>query len=143
MSELTSCGVLLYRNTPPPLSFLLLRHPTRWDLPKGHVDPGETELQCALREMEEETGFARDDVRLHTDFRFVQEYEVRYKRTGYKPMQKSLVIFLGELLNDAPIVLTEHEDCQWFSWSPPHQIQEQTIDPLLSQVESYFGSADL
>lgn len=27
-----------------------------WDLPKGHVDPGEVHLQTALREVEEETG---------------------------------------------------------------------------------------
>ncbi len=28
----------------------------KWDLPKGHIDPGETREQCALREVEEETG---------------------------------------------------------------------------------------
>lgn len=27
-----------------------------WSLPKGHVDPGETDLQAAYREIEEETG---------------------------------------------------------------------------------------
>ena len=28
----------------------------RWDLPKGHVDPGESDAECAVREVEEETG---------------------------------------------------------------------------------------
>lgn len=28
----------------------------KWDLPKGKLDPGETLAQCALREVEEETG---------------------------------------------------------------------------------------
>ena len=27
-----------------------------WDMPKGHVEPGETLEQCALREVQEETG---------------------------------------------------------------------------------------
>ncbi len=28
----------------------------RWDLPKGHVDEGESEAECAVREVAEETG---------------------------------------------------------------------------------------
>ncbi len=30
-------------------SFLLMKHRNRYDLPKGHVDSGETEMQTALR----------------------------------------------------------------------------------------------
>jgi len=30
-----------------------------WSLPKGHVDPGETTLQAAVREIEEESGILR------------------------------------------------------------------------------------
>ncbi len=37
-------------------SMLLIRRNGRWDLPKGKVEPGETLLQAALREVEEETG---------------------------------------------------------------------------------------
>lgn len=36
---------------------LLLRHKRgSWVFPKGHLDPGETRLQAALREVEEEAG---------------------------------------------------------------------------------------
>ena len=37
-------------------SMLLIQRNGRWDLPKGKVEPGETLLQAALREVEEETG---------------------------------------------------------------------------------------
>lgn len=37
---------------------LMIRCRNRWDLPKGHVEPGETPDQAALREVEEETGIA-------------------------------------------------------------------------------------
>lgn len=35
---------------------LLIKRNGRWDLPKGKVEPGETLVQAALREVEEETG---------------------------------------------------------------------------------------
>ena len=31
-----------------------------WSLPKGKADPGETDIDCALREVREETGFVCD-----------------------------------------------------------------------------------
>lgn len=37
---------------------LLILRNNRWDLPKGKVESGETLLQAALREVEEETGIA-------------------------------------------------------------------------------------
>jgi hypothetical protein len=34
---------------------------------------------------------------------------------------------------------SEHLGFEWFKWQPPHQIQELTIDPLLSSVEKYLA----
>ena len=36
--------------------YLLIHRRGKWDLPKGKLDPGETIEQCAVREVEEETG---------------------------------------------------------------------------------------
>jgi bis(5'-nucleosidyl)-tetraphosphatase len=138
MRQLKSCGVILFRRE-PELSFLLMKHPDRWDLPKGHVDPGETELECALREMEEETGLPRDSVEIDQSFRFSEVYYPVYKRSPGEKIEKTLVIFLGWLKADRPIQLTEHAGCQWFPWNPPHAIQKNTIDPLLNEVESHFS----
>ena len=35
------------------------QHGTSWSLPKGHLEAGETPLEAALREIEEETGVTR------------------------------------------------------------------------------------
>ncbi len=42
--------------TAPDGTMLLIKRNGRWDLPKGKVEAGETLLQAALRETEEETG---------------------------------------------------------------------------------------
>ncbi|MEM7782191.1 MAG: NUDIX domain-containing protein [Planctomycetota bacterium] len=141
MAKLKSCGFLLIREK-PARQFLLMRHPDRWDLPKGHVDPGETNLQCALRELEEETGISTDDIEIDDDFKFKHKYAVRYKRTDHKVKQKKLIIYLAKLINSVEIQLTEHDGYEWFDWNPPHKIQEKTIDPLLAAVEEHFSDPD-
>uniref|UniRef100_UPI0040570BBE NUDIX hydrolase n=1 Tax=Alistipes sp. TaxID=1872444 RepID=UPI0040570BBE len=35
---------------------LMIYRNNRWDLPKGHIDSGESEEECAVREIAEETG---------------------------------------------------------------------------------------
>lgn len=113
-----------------------MRHPDRWDLPKGHVDPGESEMVCALRELAEETSLTAGDIELVPDFRFAHQYQVREKRDG-KLYDKTLVVFLARLVRDANIHCTEHGGFEWFRWSPPHRIQERTIDTLLAAVEAF------
>lgn len=137
--ELRACGVLLTRGTPVD-SFLLMKHADRWDLPKGHVDPGETLVECALRELEEETGIPRQQVQLDSHFEFRQQYQVCYPRTGNRPLWKELVVFLGKLQGEVDIIPTEHLGFQWFDWQPPHQIQAQTIDPLLAELDRFLQS---
>ncbi len=57
-----SCGTLVIS----PRRELLLCHVThthKWDIPKGMLDPGETELEAAMRELREEAGLAFDPAR--------------------------------------------------------------------------------
>ena len=124
----------------PELQFLLMQHASRWDLPKGHVDPGETEYQTALRELHEETGIRDKDIELDPHFRFSLMYTVRLKRFKGQPRQKELVVFLARLRKKKlDLTLTEHIGYQWMDWNPPHQIQANSIDPLLYAVDRYWS----
>lgn len=135
--ELFSSGFLLFRKQ-NLLQFLLMKHADRWDLPKGHLDPGETKEQAALRELSEETGLNTSDVWIDREFKYESQYWVSYKRGGNRKQLKQLTIYLGLLTQDREIVPTEHLGFAWFDWSPPHQIQTETIDPLLLKIRQYF-----
>ena len=168
MGKLKSCGFLIFRDKPKhetersdtttttnpllkvdshlpltmgQISFLLLKHPGRWDLPKGHVDPGETNMECAIRELEEETGIQKQDLVIDPDFKYKQRYMVSSKRTKGKPKKKKLIIYAAKLRQPVELKLTEHEGFQWFDWTPPHYIQEKTIDPLLEAIHNHWQAS--
>ena len=142
MRQVKSCGVLLFRRN-PELSFLLMKHPHRYDLPKGHVEPGESEIECALREMWEETGVPIDQVTLDPDFRFEELYHPIEPRFGSERVEKTLVIFLGFVNQVNQIQVTEHGGHEWRTWNPPHSVQRYTINPLLAAVEGHFAKKSM
>jgi len=142
--ESEAAGFLLITGTngiskrQPPQLFLLMEHHDRWDLPKGHVEPGETLMQAAMRETFEETGIETSAIDVFTDFQFSDQYRVRYEKPVPKECWKQTTIFLGVVSQPFEVVLTEHTGYRWFPWSPPHQIQPKMIDPLLAAVQQFF-----
>lgn len=138
MTQPISCGFLIVRGNPIE-SFLLMKQTRRWDLPKGHVDEGETELQCALRELQEETGIVAEDIEIDPTFSYENRYMVNQKRYGGKGfVEKKLLVYLARLKYPVKITVTEHDSYRWFSWNPPHRIQDLTIDPLLETLERHL-----
>jgi bis(5'-nucleosidyl)-tetraphosphatase len=141
MLEVRSCGVMVFRRE-PELSFLLMRHVDRYDLPKGHVEEGETDEVCAFRELFEESGLSSDDIALVPDFQFRTIYYPRSRRHGGVVVKKTVIIYFGWLeRGDRPIRLTEHQAYEWVKWSPPHRFGNGTIDGVLAQIEPLLRSS--
>jgi 8-oxo-dGTP pyrophosphatase MutT (NUDIX family) len=69
-------------------------------LPKGHIDPGETALEAALREVREEAGVEAELVRELGDVRYW------YRREG-RSIPKSVVFYLLRYLSGDP---EDHDD---------------------------------
>lgn len=111
MKKEKSCGALVYRYDNGRLLLLLLRHRHggHWSFPKGHVEGTETEIETALREVQEETGL---HVSLQEGFRHTVEY---YPKPGVK---KQVVYFLGKALPNEPTVRQEVEisELKWVEW---------------------------
>ena len=133
-----AAGVLLMTQRDGQPHFLLMRHPNRWDLPKGHLEPGESFRQAALRETEEETGFAAESIVLDSTFCHELNYSVTYRKYPGETFDKTVQYFLGHIVDPPELRLTEHESATWFRWNPPHQpIQSETIDGLIAAVHKH------
>lgn len=132
-----AAGYLVFRNA-QRLEFLLMKHPDRWDLPKGHLDEGENCIEAAKRELFEETGIPIDAIWTDPQFCFVHRYWVTNRKKPEQKSLKELTIFLGLLLRPIELVCSEHPDYKWWDWNPPHDIQSQTIDPLLESIAKHF-----
>jgi len=76
-------------------------------LPKGHIDPGESALAAALREVREEAGVVAEPIH--------ELGEVRYwYRRGGRPIAKSVVFFLLRFLSgDTSNHDDEVEEARW------------------------------
>lgn len=83
-------GGLVWRPSSTSSGFeVLLVHRPRyddWSFPKGKLEPGETEAECAVREVEEETGFVcrsgRELIAVH-----YEDAQGRPKRVRYWDMR--------------------------------------------------------
>ena len=76
-------------------------------LPKGHVDPGETPLQAAEREVREETGIVAEPVRELGEARYW------YRRDGHT-ISKAVSFFLFSYVNgDTADHDDEVEEVRW------------------------------
>jgi 8-oxo-dGTP pyrophosphatase MutT (NUDIX family) len=139
MRSVQSCGVIVFRRQ-PELSFLLMKHRDRLDLPKGHREEGETEVECALRELGEETGLTAADVHLDEGFRHTVTYHPIYKRLGER-VEKTVVLFLGWLVTDAEVRVSEHEGHEWRAWAPPHSLGQPTVDSVLAACARHFAAS--
>jgi 8-oxo-dGTP pyrophosphatase MutT (NUDIX family) len=108
VDETSAGGLVVDRTGAEPRAALIARHDRRgrlvWSLPKGHVEDGETPVQAAVREVEEETGIrGRVVAPLGTiDFWFVAD-----QRRVHKTVHHFLLEADSGELSDADIEVVE------------------------------------
>ena len=102
MRYIKSCGFIVYKEENNENYYLIIKsHNGDVGFPKGHMEPGENELQTAIRELKEETGIDVDTIH---DFR----YQIEYSLPRVPDAMKQTVYFLGKCASD-DIIIQEAE----------------------------------
>lgn len=83
MKQEKSCGCIVIDDGKVLLVKHILGH---WDLPKGHMESKETEIETAVREIKEETNI---DVEINQNYRYTIEYSPE------KDVCKEVVYFIA------------------------------------------------
>lgn len=119
-------------------SFLLIQHQAgHWGFPKGHANSGESHLQTACRELQEETGIS--DYTLLEGVSFSESYT--FTRKG-ETFAKTVTYFLA-LVKSATVV-QQIEEIQNYTWANYETaINLITYAPsrqILQDVNQYLNS---
>lgn len=134
--EVWAAGGAVWRVVDGTIELLLAHRDSHgdWTMPKGKLDPGETLRACALREVEEETGFAcTTGERLSL---------VTYTDARGRP--KAVVYWTMQIERGAFVPNTEVEAVAWFDLASARATLTYTHDvELVDEIEAAISSSTI
>jgi 8-oxo-dGTP pyrophosphatase MutT (NUDIX family) len=108
---------------------LLIHRRGKWDLPKGKLDEGENIEQCALREVEEETGLKNVILNKPLTITYHTYHE------GARSILKESHWFLMEVNGEQELKPQYEEDIQEVKWVKPSQLKNYFEEAFPSVVD--------
>lgn len=113
-----SAGAVIFRKENGKTLFLLLHYPfgsrtkkNYWDLPKGHIEKGESLEETTKREVKEETGI--DDLEFVSGFKETIKYFFKLKGEN---IMKFATFFLAKTKTKEIKLSDEHIGCEWLDY---------------------------
>jgi len=136
-----SAGAIIFRKKNKKIYYLLLHYPSGakapkeyWDLPKGHIEKGENEIETARREVEEETGLK--------DIKFVEGFKewIKYffKFEG-KNILKFVTFYLVETKTKEVKISFEHLGYKWLPYEKAlEKLTFKNAKEILKKANDYL-----
>lgn len=128
----SSCGAVVFRYENNIRKYLLIRNKrsAHWGFPKGHIEPGETEEETAMREVLEETGL---HIEILPGFVKKSDYTIQGK------IEKSVSIFLAKTKDTRyKLQVEEIEECGWFDFNTAQKTLNYENDKLILNEAKAF-----
>ncbi|HOX30573.1 MAG TPA: NUDIX domain-containing protein [Candidatus Paceibacterota bacterium] len=115
-----SAGAVIYRKAGDKIYYLLLRYPALshrakkdyCDFPKGHLEPGESDVEAMRREVAEETGIS--DLKIAKGFRETIKY---FFVVGEKKIFKIVSFYLARTETAEVKISSEHTGFDWLEFN--------------------------
>ena len=128
--QISAGAIIFRREIGGGIKFLLLYHGRNyWNFPKGRLEKGEQATAAFLREVEEETGLKRGDLKIISGFRATDRYTfgegpAYYRRFHNKvnaervrgAIFKIVIFYLVETKKSEVVISDEHEGFGWFGY---------------------------
>ncbi|MDE1823072.1 MAG: NUDIX domain-containing protein [Candidatus Micrarchaeota archaeon] len=138
-----SAGAFIYKKSNGKVLFLVLQKIRRgtehnekrleYDLPKGHIEKGESAEQAAIREIKEEAGLSVSLVPYFHEATKYFFYENRQK------IFKQVKFFIAKAGNDKVRISDEHTGYEWQEYGPAAQkLKHKDLVKLLGKVYDYI-----
>jgi len=112
--------------------------------PKGKIEPGETPIMCAYRELKEETGIDETQFDLFNGVHFYERSHKKNISVGYflgiiknnNTLDSHIWSFDNEELSDAGLMDYEHFNNEMFSEAPRYKIKDTRIE-MVRKIRIY------
>jgi len=157
MTKEISAGIIIYRKTNEGLKFLILYHGHNyWNFPKGKIEHAksapppkgsgnakapmrmEKSFQTALREIKEETGLRREDLKIEQHFKVYEKFTF-WRKTGGRSQKvfKIVIFYLAETRKSQISLSKEHEGYGWFTYREAMKILNKYKDSQRVLAQAY------
>ena len=131
-----SAGAVIFRRTDRGVRYLVLRAYRSWDFPKGRVEPGESQLEAAKREVAEETGL------IALDFPFGDVHQETLPYAGGKVARYYLAETNAERI-ELPVApelgRPEHHEWRWVDYDRAEALLPPRLSAVLDWARQTIG----